>query len=248
MTKKLLVNIVAMFALTAAAVAAPIGLTANAKYHTKYIDNGVVTFEDVVVAGVSTEVYGFVAGVTTYNTLRDETTGYATVGKTQVSKISAAGLFKRTDLSLGYKFTSPLANLTVGGTYKNFSKSVSPLASNTEPYALLNGTFFGTKATWDASYRNDLKNHTNNTEANLRLPFGFKSLKLVPAFGYGFNDLGADTIAAYKNAKQYAIVGLGIGYYTKYATVSLDYAQRRDGLFTAGNTVNTFSGGLSVKF
>ena len=248
MTKKLIVTVVALFALAGAAFAAPIGLTANATYYTKYFDKGLVSFEDVAVAGVTAEAYGFVAGVNTFNTLKDETTGYATVGKTLVPKISAAGLFKRTDLSLGYKFTSPLANLTIGGTYKSFNKSISNLASNTEPFALLNGKFFDTQATWDARYRADLKNRTNNTEANLRLPFGFKSLKLVPALGYGFNDLGADTIAQFKTAKQYAVVGAGVGYYTKYATVSADWAQRRDGLLTAGNVINSVSGGLSVKF
>ena len=247
MKNKIVLTIMALVA-AVTLNAAPLAFNANATYYTKYFDKGLVSFENVAVAGISTEVYGFVAGVNTFNTLKDETTGYATVGKTLVPKISAAGLFKRTDLSLGYKFTSPLANLTVGGTYKSFNKSVSNIASNTEPFALLNGTFFGTQATWDARYRNDLKNRTNNTEANLRLPFGFQHLKLVPAVGYGFNDLGADTIAQFKDAKQYAVVGIGLGYYTKYATLSADFAQRRDGLLTAGNVVNAVSGGLSVKF
>lgn len=248
MTKKLLVNIVALIALTAAAFAAPIGLTANATYYTNYFDKGVVAFKDVAVAGATLEAYNFVAGVNTFNTLYDQTTGYATVGKIQVPKVSASGLFKRTDLSLGYKFTSPLANLTLGGSYKTYSKSISNVASNTEPFALLNGSLFGTQATWDARYRADLKNRTNNTEANVRLPFGFKHFKLVPAIGYGFNDLGADTIAKFKDAKQYAVIGAGVGYYAKYATLSLDYTQRRDGLLTAGNTASSVSGGISVKF
>jgi hypothetical protein len=238
MKNKILVLIAALIA-AVAVNAAPVALSANATYHTKYFDKGLVAFEDVAVAGATLEVYNFVAGVNTFNTLKDTATGKYT---------ASAGLFKRTDLSLGYKFTSPLANLTLGGTYKNFSKSVSNLSSNTEPFALLNGTFFGTRATWDARYRNDLKNRTNNTEANLRLPFGFQHLKLVPALGYGFNDLGADTIAQYKNAKQYAVVGIGLGYYTKYATLNVDFSQLRDGLITAGNTTNSLSAGLSVKF
>lgn len=238
MKNKILVLITALLAAVTVS-AAPLALNANATYYTKYLDKGLVGFEDVVVAGVTAEVYGFVAGVNTFNTVKDTTTGKYT---------ASAGLFKRTDLSLGYKFTSPLADLTLGGTYKNFSKSVSKTASDTEPFVLLNGSLFGTQATWDARYRNDLKNHTNNTEANLRLPFGFKHLKLVPAIGYGFNDLGADTIAQFKTAKQYAVVGAGVGYYTKYATLSVDFAQRRDGLLTAGTTVNSVSGGISVKF
>lgn len=247
MKNKIVLTIMAL----AAAVtlnAAPLAFNANATYYTKYFDKGLVAFEDVAVAGVNTEVYGFVLGVNTFNTLKDATTGYTAVGKTLVPNISSAGLFKRVDYSVGYKFTAPLASLTVGNTYQTYNQSVSKLASNNELFALLNGTFFGTKATWDARYRADLKNRTNNTEANLRLPFGFQHLKLVPAFGYGFNDLGADTIAKFKTAKQYAVVGVGLGYYTKYATLSADFAQRRDGLLTAGDTVNSVSGGISVKF
>jgi hypothetical protein len=238
MTKKILLMITALIAAVTLS-AAPIGLTANATYYTKYLDNGLVAFEDVAVAGVTLEAYNFVAGVNTFNTIKDTTTGKYT---------ASAGLFKRVDLSLGYKFTSPLANLTLGGTYKTYSKSVSNIVSNTEPFALLNGSLFGTRATWDARYRADLKNHTNNTEANLRLPFGFQHVKLVPAIGYGFNDLGADTIVKYRFSKQYAVVGAGIGYYAKNATLSVDFTQRRDGLLTAGTTVNSVSGGIAVKF
>lgn len=248
MTKKILLMITALLAaVTVSAASAPVAvaapspvtLSADATYYTKYFDKGLVAFEDVAVAGAKLEVYNFVAGVTTFNTVKDSTTGKFT---------SSAGLFKRVDLSLGYKFTSPLANLTLGGAYKTYTKSVSNVASNTEPFALLNGTVYKTKFTWDAKYRADLKNHTNNLEGNVRLPFGFKHVKLVPSVGYGFNDLGADTIAKFKSSKQYAVLGAGVGYYTKYATFSVDYTQRRDGLTVNTNTIDSFSGGVSVKF
>jgi hypothetical protein len=54
--------------------------------------------------------------------------------------------------------------------------------------------------------------------------------------------------AALKNAKQYALVGVGIGYYTKYATLNIGVYQSRDTLFTAGNSSSGVSGGLAVKF
>lgn len=245
MTNKILVIIAALFAAVSAnaivptATTTPVELSADATYYTKYLDRGLVTFENVAVVGTSLEVYNFVAGVKTFNTVQNTTTGKFT---------ASGGAFKRIDLSLGYKFTSPLANLTLGGAYKTYSKSVSNLASNTEPFALLNGTVYNTKFTWDARYRADLKNRTNNTEANVRLPFGFEQLKLVPSIGYGFNDLGADTIAKLKNTKQYGTLGLGVSYYTKYATLSVDYTQRRDGFTVSTNTIDSVSGGVSVKF
>lgn len=245
MTKKILVLITALLACVTVhaaaplATASPVSLSADATYYIKFFDKGVVAFEDVAVAGASLEVYNFVVGVKTFNTIKHNTTEDYT---------ASAGLFKRVDLSLGYKFTSPLADLTFGGSYKTYSKSVSNIANNTEPFVLLNGTVYKTRFTWDARYRADIKNHTNNTEANVRLPIGFTHLKLVPAIGYGFNDLGTDTIAKFKDAKQYAVVGIGVGYYTKYAILSVDYAQRRDGLLRAGSTASSLSGGISVKF
>jgi hypothetical protein len=247
MTKKLLALITALFA--AVTLNAAVGVTADAKYLTNYIDKGTLVFENVLIAGAELEASGFVLGVTTFNTLQDKTT-VTTVGKTTVSSTAAAGLFKRIDTNIGYKFTSPLADLTFGGTYHTFSKTAQSngYASSVEPFAKLSGGVKNTKFTWDVLARADLKNHTNNLQANVRLPFGFNSLKLVPALGYGFNDPTAATIAAFKDSKQYVIAGLGVATYIKGATVSADVYQRRDSLFTAGNTINGVSGGLSVKF
>jgi hypothetical protein len=245
MKNKILATIVAaLFAavsLNAAApvvAASPVSVSADATYYTKFLNKGVVAFDDVIVAGANINAYGFVLGLTSYNTIQDNTVG---------KKVSESGLFKRLDTTLGYKFTAPLANLTLGTTYSSYSKSVSNLASTNEPFALLDGKFFG-RSTWDVKARADLKAHTNNLEANVRLPFGFNNLKVVPSLGYGFNDPGATTIAAFKDAKQYAIVGLGVGYYTNIATLNAGVYQRRDTLFTAGDTVNGVSAGLSVKF
>ena len=239
MNKKILVAIMAMFA--AVTLNAGVSVSADAKYLTNLIDKGTLVFDHVVVAGVSVESQGFVLAVDTFNTTQDKT-----VGKT----VASSGLLKRIDTSIGYKFTSPLADLTFGGTYHTFSKSAQSngFASNVEPFAKLNGTVASTKFTWDVLARADLKNHTHNLQGNVRLPFGFKSLKLVPALGYGFNDPTAATIAAFKQSKQYAIAGLGIATYVKGTTVSVDFYQRRDSLFTAGNTINGVSAGVGAKF
>jgi len=239
MNKKILVAIMAMFA--AVTLNAGVSVSADAKYLTNYIDKGTLVFDRVVIAGVSVESQGFILGVDTFNTTQDKT-----VGKT----VASSGLLKRIDTSIGYKFTSPLADLTFGGTYHTFSKSAQSngFASSVEPFAKLNGTVASTKFTWDVLARADLKNHTNNLQGNVRLPFGFKNLKLVPALGYGFNDPTAATIAAFKESKQYVIAGLGVATYVKGTTVSVDFFQRRDSLFTAGNTINGVSAGLGAKF
>ena len=218
--------------------AAPVSVSADATYYTKYLNKGVVAFDDAVIAAVNVDAYGFVGGVKTYNTIQANTVGKG---------IQSSGLFKRIDSSLGYKFTAPLANLTLGTTYTTYSKSVSSNGSAVEPFVKLDGKLWG-KAVWEVSGRADLKAHTNNVETNVRLPFGFQRLKIVPSLGYGFNDPSAATVAAFKDAKQYALVGLGLGYYTQYATLNVGVFQARDSLLTAGDTKNGVSGGLSVKF
>jgi hypothetical protein len=249
MNKKILIMIAALFAVAtvnagtttpvAVATTSPVAITADATYYTKFLNKGVVAFDDVVVAATAVEAYGFVAGVKTYNTIQSNPVG---------QKIASSGLFKRVDTTLAYKFTSPLANLSFGTAYSSYSKSASSVASSSEPFVALDGTVYKTFATWDVKGRADLTSRTNNIEANVRLPFGFNHLKVVPVLGYGFNDPTAATIAAFKDAKQYCVAGIGLGYYTKVATLNAGVYQRRDSLFTAGNTVNGVSAGVAVKF
>jgi hypothetical protein len=237
MTKKILLMITALFAaltLTASAVT----VTADATYYTKFLDRGVVAYEDVAIVGAKVEVAGFVLGASTFNTIQANA-----VGKNVVS----SGLLKRIDTTVGYKFTAPLANLTLGSVYSSYSKSISSISSTNEPFVKLDGKLWK-NAVWDITGRADLRVHTNNLETNVKLPFGLQRLKIVPSIGYGFNDPGAATIAALKNAKQYALVGIGLGYYTQYATLNIGVYQSRDTLFTAGNTSSGVSGGLAVKF
>jgi hypothetical protein len=237
MKNKIVLTIMAMFAAVTLS-AAPVSVSADATYYTKFINKGVVAFDDAVIAAVNVDAYGFVGGIKTYNTIQANPVGKG---------IQSAGLFKRVDTSLGYKFTAPLANLTFGNTYTTYSKSTSNLGSANEPFVKLDGKLWK-NAVWDVTGRADLKAHTNNLETNVRLPFGFQRLKFVPSIGYGFNDPSAATVAAFKDAKQYALVGLGLGYYTQYATLSVGVYQVRDTLLTAGNTTNGVSGGIAVKF
>jgi hypothetical protein len=237
MKNKIVLTIMAMLAACTLS-AAPVSVTADATYYTKFLDRGVVAYDDVAIVGATVEVAGFVLGATTFNTIQANA-----VGKSVVS----SGLLKRIDTTVGYKFTAPLANLTIGSTYSSYSKSISNVASTNEPFVKLDGKLWK-NAVWDLTGRADLKAHTNNVETNVKLPFGFQRLKVVPSIGYGFNDPGAATIAALKSAKQYALVGIGLGYYTQYATLNVGVYQSRDTLFTAGKTSSGVSAGLAVKF
>ena len=237
--KKLKSLIIGVFAMVSIASAA--SLTTDVVYKTKVLDKGNVIFENAVVAGAQAEHAGFVVGINTFNTTEANTVGKAT---------SSSGLLKRVDILAGYKFTALLADLTLGAAYKNFSKSaqINSVASNSEPFVKLNGNLYRTELKWDATARADIKNHSNNIETNVKWPVGFKHLKVVPAIGFGFNDPGAATIAAFKDSKRYVIAGIGFGYYTKYAVVSADFYQRRDTLTAAGNSVNGIASGLHFKY
>lgn len=237
MKKKIVLTIMTLVA-AVSLNAGSVSVSADATYYTKFLNKGVVAFDDAVITSVNLDGYGFVAGVTAYNTIQANPVG---------KSIQSSGLFKRVDTSIGYKFTSPLANLTFGNTYSSYSKSVSNFGSGNEPFVKLDGKLWK-NAVWDVSGRADLRAHTNNLETNVRLPFGLQRLKIVPSLGYGFNDPSAATIAALKDAKQYALVGIGLGYYTQYATLNVGIYQARDTLFTAGNTKSGVSAGLAVKF
>lgn len=236
--KKLFTLIVCTFAI--ASIASAAAVTADVSYKTKVFDRGNVVFENVVVAGAQVEVSGFVVGVNTFNRIESDTVA----GKT-----ASSGLLKRVDLVAGHKFKSPIADLTLGGIYKNVSKSaqLNNLSSNTDIFAKLNGKLYKTHLTWDAVLTGDVKNRSNNVEINTRWPLGSKHLKLVPAVGFGFNDPGAATIAAFRNAKSYSVVGLGVAYHAKYAILSADWYQTRDSLFNASGQVNGVSVGLGFK-
>jgi hypothetical protein len=129
MTKKILLMITAACAALALTLtAAPVTVTADATYYTKFLDRGVVAYNDVAVVGVNVEVAGFVLGASTFNTIQANA-----VGKNIVS----SGLLKRIDTTVGYKFTAPLANLTLGSVYSSYSKSISNIASTNEPFVKL---------------------------------------------------------------------------------------------------------------
>jgi hypothetical protein len=222
-------------------IASAVTFSADAAYKTKVFDSGTVIFEDAVVAGVQAEALGFVLGVNTFNPVE---------ARNVAGKTASSGLFKRVDTTVGYRFTAPLANLTLGAVHKSFSKSAQAngYSSNTALVANLNGGVKGTLIVWDAGVTVDSKNRTNNLEANVRAPFGFKWVKIAPAVGLGFNDPGAATITALKNAKRYVLVGVGAGYYSKTTDVYAEWTQRRDSFTGAGGEVDAVAAGVRLRF
>jgi hypothetical protein len=224
-----------------ASIASAVTFSADAAYKTKVFDSGTVIFEDAVVAGVQAEALGFVLGVNTFNPVE---------ARNVAGKTASSGLFKRVDTTVGYRFTAPLANLTLGAVHKSFSKSAQANghSSNTALVAGLNGGVKGTLVVWDAGLTVDSKNRTNNLEANVRAPFGFKWVKIAPAVGLGFNDPGAATIVALKNSKRYVLVGVGVGYYSKTTDVYAEWTQRRNSFTGAGGEVDAVAAGVRLRF
>ena len=236
--KKILQLIVSAIAMVS--IASAVTVTTDVAYKTKSFNKGLVSFEDVVVAGTEIEAAGFVLGVNTFNTIEANSAG---------GKVASSGLLKQVDTTAGYKFTAPLANLTLGAKYSAYTKSAkfNGKEHSTELVARLDGRVKNTLLTWDATASFDNKNKTNNLEANVRAPFGFKWVKIAPAVGVGFNDPGAATLAALKSAKRYATLGVGIGYYSVNTVVAVEVYQSRQSFTTSGVNANGVSLGIRHK-
>ena len=254
---KKLLTFLTLVVLTTAAIAqvadipSPItGVSVNAGFTSKLIDRGNLAGTDYITAGVGLDVYNIDVAVETYSRYNGLTTFSSTTvaGKTTtVAKTDASGL-KRIFTTLGYVFTSPLANLTLGAQLRNTQGSellAGGLTSDTLPFVKLNGKLFGNTVVWDGVAVDDLKNRTNNYEANLRLPVGVGyGLKVVPALGVGFNDPSANTIPAFAANKKYATAGAGLEWKGLQANL---FVHRGDFTSTASQ-ITGYTVGYSYKF
>jgi hypothetical protein len=250
---KKLLTFLALVSLTVAAVAqtetvlSPVkGVSVNAGFDSKLIEQGVVTGTNYITAGVGLDVYSVDLAVETFSRY-DGLTKATTVGGKTVSTTDASGL-KRTYLTAGYVFTSGLANLTLGAQLRHAQGTetlVGGLSNDTLPFVKLDGKLFGGTVVWDGIALNDSKNRSNNYEANLRLPLGVGyGLKVVPAIGLGFNDPGAPTIAALKLNKKYADAGLGLAWKSLEAGL---FVQRGD-ITSSATQVTGYTVGYTYKF
>jgi len=92
---------------------------------------------------------------------------------------------------------------------------------------------------------NDTYNRSNNFEFGVNAPIGaFYGVNVVPAFGLGFNDPGAATIAALKNVKKYYQPGIGLEFHGITANL---FAQRTSLTSNAGQ-ITGYNVGYKFKF
>jgi hypothetical protein len=235
-------KLIALLVLTAgiAFAGVPFDVTANVGYTSKLLEQGVVTETNVATAGASTSLYGVGVGVETYSNIDT-----ANLNKTTVK----AGLFKRVDVTASYKFVATIADLELGATYKNVSRTAAfdGFKNNTVPFIRVSGN--STIIPLDLTARFDTKNHSVNYEGTtkVRIPV-YKGFKVVPSFGVGFNDPGSFTVAAYKNAKRYYTGGLGVGYVTKHGDLGAGVFVHRNGFTNNNGQITGYSGGYSLKF
>lgn len=208
-----------------------------AGFHSKVVEKGKVSDTNVIKAGFDVQSGSFGLGVDTFNRVESG------AGK-------STGLLKRVDVTTDYKFTSTLADLTLGATYKNASKTAAfnGLANNTDVHVTLDGRLFK-YAPWSIVSTFDLKNRTNNLEAGLGLPLPVtKSVRVVPLLGVGFNDPGAATIAAYKTAKRYYNGGLALEHQSKVGSLALVGNVHRNELTSNAGQVTWYAATYTLKF
>jgi len=208
----------------------------NVGFKSKLVEQGVVTGTNLISAGANIEVSSFGLGVNTFST-------YDTTER------AVSGPFKRVDLTATYKFTSDLADLRLGTTYKNASKSAAfnDVRDNLLPFIQLSGKVF-TVLPWSVKMTNDTKNRTNNFQADIKAPVGTKKFKLVPYYGVAFNDPGTTTIEALQAVKKYHIVGIGFAYVTKVGTVGVNGYAHRNSLTSSQDQITSYDAGYSFTF
>ena len=243
MKKLLILTSLALIALVAKA--APVSGNLDVGFTSKLIQQGLLVGTNYATAGVETNLYGIDLAVTAFDKISDTTTTSVVAGKT-VTSTDASGL-KRIYLDAGYKFTSPLADLTLGAELRHVSATEAAGSANHNflPFVKLNGTWFGGHLNWEGRALNDTYNRSNNFEFGVNTPINtFYDLKVVPALVVGFNDPGAATIAALKNVKKYYQPGVGLEWHGVTANL---FAQRTS-LTSSDTQITGYNVGYKFKF
>jgi hypothetical protein len=243
MKKLLILTSLALIALVAKA--APVSGNLDLGFTSKLIQQGKVVGTNYATAGVETNLYGIDLAVTAFDKISDTTTASVVAGKT-VTSTDASGL-KRVYLDAGYKFTSPLADLTLGAELRhvNTTEAAGSANHNFLPFVKLNGSWFGGHLNWEGRALNDTYNRSNNFEFGVNAPLDtVGGLKIVPALALGFNDPGAATIAALKNVKKYYQPGIGLEWHGVTANL---FAQRTS-LTSSDTQITGYNVGYKFKF
>jgi hypothetical protein len=242
---KKLLTLTSLILIALVAKAAPVSGNLDVGFTSKLIQQGVLVGTNYATAGVETNLYGIDLAVTAFDKVSDSTTTSVVAGKT-VTTTDAAG-FKRLYLDAGYKFTSPLADLTLGVELRhvNTTEAAGSANHNLLPFVKLNGSWFGGHLNWEGRALNDTYNRSNNFEFGVSAPLNtFYDLKVVPALALGFNDPGAATIAAFKNVKKYYQPGVGLEWHGITANL---FAQRTS-LTSSNKQITGYNVGYKFKF
>jgi len=227
------------------AKAAPVSGDLDVQFTSKLLQQGQLVGTNYAVAGLDTNIYGVDLALDTFTKISSLTTTTAVAGK-PVSTTDSTGL-KRVYLDAGYKFTSPLADLTLGAELRHVNTSEAAGAANHNllPFVKVNGSWFGGHVNWQGRALNDTMNRSNNFEFGVNTPINtFGALKVVPAVGVGFNDPGAATIAALKSVKKYWQPGIGLEWHGIAANL---FAQRTS-LTSSAAQVTGYNVGYKFKF
>jgi hypothetical protein len=242
---KKLLTLTSLALIVLVAKAAPVSGNLDLGFTSKLIQQGKVVGTNYATAGVETNLYGIDLAVTAFDKISDTTTASVVAGKT-VTSTDASGL-KRVYLDAGYKFTSPLADLTLGAELRhvNTTEAAGSANHNFLPFVKLNGSWFGGHLNWEGRALNDTYNRSNNFEFGVNAPLDtVGGLKIVPALVLGFNDPGAATIAALKNVKKYYQPGIGLEWHGVTANL---FAQRTS-LTSSDTQITGYNAGYKFKF
>ena len=242
---KKLLTLTSLVLIALVAKAAPVSGNLDVGFTSKLIQQGVLVGTNYATAGVETNLYGIDLAVTAFDKISDTTTASVVAGKT-VTSTDASGL-KRVYLDAGYKFTSPLADLTLGAELRhvNTTEAAGSANHNFLPFVKLNGSWFGGHLNWEGRALNDTYNRSNNFEFGVNAPLNtVGGLKIVPALVLGFNDPGAATIAALKNVKKYYQPGIGLEWHGVTANL---FAQRTS-LTSSDTQITGYNVGYKFKF
>jgi len=246
---KKLLTFLALSLIAIVVKAAPVSGDLDVGFTSKLIQNGLLVGTNYATAGVGTNVYGIDLAVTAFDKVSSTTT-YSTAvvaGKSVTTATTDASGLKRIYVDAGYKFTSPLADLTLGAELRhvNAAEAAGQANHNFLPFVKLSGSWFGGHLNWQGRALNDTVNRSNNYEFGVNTPINtFGALKVVPALVVGFNDPGAATIAALKNVKKYYQPGIGLEFHGVTANL---FAQRTS-LTDSAAQITGYNVGYKFKF
>lgn len=233
--------IVIMFLALIASVGSATEAGYNIGFNSKLVEQGVVTGTSLVTAGANVEVSGIGLAVDTYSTL---VTNAGVAGLE-----SSNGFFKRVDITASYKFASSLANLTIGGIYKNASRTfaLGGAKDNIAPFATLSGKVF-TILPWHVTALRDVRNNNTNIEGTIDLPFplGLGKLEVVPTVGYGLNS--GSSIEDLIRTDSYYQGGIALAYPSVIGTLCAGVFVQSSDISTSAEKIYGYSVSLGRQF